>query len=98
MSPLTPGRKQAPRMYLPRQKYPTSASGQRSPKRSAPTPSVSPSETITTVSFSHGRKGTKLAEFDILASQTLAELRDAFYCEADCEPGIRRCLVRVLLL
>ncbi|GBE61026.1 snRNA-activating complex subunit, putative [Babesia ovata] len=43
-------------------------------------------ELIVTVSLYHGVRGHKLREYDMLASQSLANLRDAFHCPAEIRP------------
>ncbi|CDR93822.1 snRNA-activating protein complex [Babesia bigemina] len=43
-------------------------------------------ELIVTVTLYHGVRGHKLREYDILASQSLADLRDAFRCPAEIRP------------
>ncbi|KFH11224.1 snRNA-activating of 50 kDa MW carboxy-terminal protein [Toxoplasma gondii VAND] len=51
---------------------------------------VDPRETVISVSFYHATRGTKLASFDLLASQTLLDLRRALLgcCEGEAEPGV----------
>lgn len=51
---------------------------------------VSHDEIIVSVAFYHAVRGTKLAAFDVLATQTLLDIRTAFLgcCEAESEPGI----------
>ncbi|KEP63690.1 UNVERIFIED_CONTAM: hypothetical protein HHA_232240 [Hammondia hammondi] len=47
-------------------------------------------EVVISVSFYHAARGTKLASFDLLASQTLLDLRRALLgcCEGEAEPGV----------
>ncbi|GFE55126.1 snRNA-activating complex protein, putative [Babesia ovis] len=47
---------------------------------------VADDELIITMSLYHGVRGHKLREFDMLSSQTLAELRDAFKCPSEIRP------------
>lgn len=43
-------------------------------------------EVIITVTLFHGVRGHKLAEFDMLSHQTLADLKDAFQCPYEIHP------------
>ncbi|EDO08621.1 snRNA-activating protein of 50kDa MW C terminal family protein [Babesia bovis T2Bo] len=47
---------------------------------------VADDELVITVSLYHGVRGHKIREFDMLSSQTLAELRDAFRCASEIRP------------
>lgn len=47
---------------------------------------ISEDEIILTFTIYHGVRGHRLAEFDVLSCQTLADLRDAFSCSAEIHP------------
>eukprot|EP00923_Selenidium_pygospionis_P054168 GHVN01094365.1.p1 GENE.GHVN01094365.1~~GHVN01094365.1.p1 ORF type:complete len:438 (+),score=66.56 GHVN01094365.1:405-1718(+) len=48
---------------------------------------VPDNEVITTISFYQPVRGLKMAEFDVLGCLTLADLRDAFFCDEDVNFG-----------
>eukprot|EP00918_Siedleckia_nematoides_P057782 GHVU01125984.1.p1 GENE.GHVU01125984.1~~GHVU01125984.1.p1 ORF type:complete len:477 (+),score=110.95 GHVU01125984.1:161-1591(+) len=48
---------------------------------------IADGQVVITVSFYQPVRGLKMAEFDMLGCQTLAELRDAFFCDEDVNFG-----------